>query len=94
MLLVRIDNRRKWNTRPLATDTLGKKVRVAGEDDPPELRNPVEQVGIEKPPGTVLLRREHIDAPPPWCPRNSRGHVNVHVERKAHACDFNCLSRR
>ena len=59
-----------------------------------QLRDPVEQIGIGKPRGTVLLRRQHLHATPSEGARDARGHMHIHVGREAHCSDFNRLSRR
>ena len=56
VLLMRINDGRKVESGALPTHAFREKIRIAGENDPPERSGAVEQLRIQFASGAILLR--------------------------------------
>lgn len=83
--LMRINHTSKRFPAPLTTNSFTQQIIILGEQDSPERRGTIQEFGIFKSGGHVILRRQHVNAAQSQLTCNRAAHMNIEVEIDAHS---------
>src|SRR5262245_30545942 len=83
--LVRDQETGEWLPCPLPVRGNSNQVRVLRKENPTQFRGSPEQFRIDRLTCAVFLTRENIHTTPTQPVRDSRRHMDIHVQAQAHA---------